>query len=107
MIHVCHMTSAHASDDTRIFYKECVSLAKAGYEVSLVARGPAREEADVRVVGVGVPQAAVFSGCCSLPAGYTGRRWHWTPRSTISMTRSCCHMDCGSSAAEGGHIRQP
>lgn len=41
MIHVCHMTSAHASDDTRIFYKECVSLAKAGYEVSLVARGPA------------------------------------------------------------------
>lgn len=55
MIHVCHMTSAHASDDTRIFYKECVSLAKAGYEVSLVARGPAREEAGVRVVGVGVP----------------------------------------------------
>ena len=49
------MTSAHASDDTRIFYKECVSLAKAGYEVSLVARGPAREEAGVRVVGVGVP----------------------------------------------------
>ena len=55
MIHVCHMTSAHASDDTRIFYKECVSLAKAVYEVSLVARGPAREEAGVRVVGVGVP----------------------------------------------------
>lgn len=39
MIHVCHMTSAHASDDTRIFYKECVSLAKAGYEVSLAIIG--------------------------------------------------------------------
>ena len=97
MIHVCHMTSAHASDDTRIFYKECVSLAKAGYEVSLVARGPAREEAGVRVVGVGVPlRRPSFPDAVLLPAGYTGRRWHWTPRSTISMTRSCCHMDCGS-----------
>ena len=30
---VCHMTSGHRSDDVRVFYKECVSLAKAGYDV--------------------------------------------------------------------------
>ncbi|MBL4862995.1 MAG: hypothetical protein JKY09_08275, partial [Crocinitomicaceae bacterium] len=37
MIRVCHLTSVHKADDTRIFYKECVSLAKHGYEVHLVA----------------------------------------------------------------------
>lgn len=33
---VCHMTSAHSKDDSRIFHKQCVSLAKAGYNVTLV-----------------------------------------------------------------------
>ena len=28
------MTSAHGPEDLRIFHKECVSLAKNGYEVS-------------------------------------------------------------------------
>ncbi len=50
---VCHMTSAHDSDDVRIFYKECVSLAAAGYDTYLVARGEDREERGVHVVGVG------------------------------------------------------
>lgn len=53
MTRVCHMTSAHSSNDTRIFYKECVSLAKAGYEVFLVAPGMSREEMGVNVVGIG------------------------------------------------------
>lgn len=39
MIKVCHMTSAHGMEDDRIFYKECVSLANAGYEVYLVELG--------------------------------------------------------------------
>ena len=39
MIRVCHMTSAHPAEDVRIFQKECVSLAKAGYDVYLVERG--------------------------------------------------------------------
>lgn len=53
MIKVCHMTSAHNSDDTRIFQKECVSLAKFNYDVTLVAPGKSREEKGVHVIGVG------------------------------------------------------
>jgi glycosyltransferase involved in cell wall biosynthesis len=34
---VIHLTSAHRSDDPRIFGKECLSLALAGYHVSIVA----------------------------------------------------------------------
>jgi glycosyltransferase involved in cell wall biosynthesis len=36
-IKVCVMTSAHSAFDVRIFHKECKSLARAGYEVTLVA----------------------------------------------------------------------
>jgi glycosyltransferase involved in cell wall biosynthesis len=37
MVKVCHLTSVHSATDERIFYKECVSLANAGYEVFIVA----------------------------------------------------------------------
>jgi len=53
MVKVCHMTSAHDSDDVRIFKKECVSLAQAGYDTYLVAKGDSREESGVHVIGVG------------------------------------------------------
>ncbi|HIZ62473.1 MAG TPA: glycosyltransferase [Candidatus Gemmiger avistercoris] len=50
---VCHMTSAHDSTDVRIFRKECVSLAAAGYDTYLIAQGESREDRGVHVVGVG------------------------------------------------------
>lgn len=53
MARVCHLTSVHNSDDTRVFHKECVSLARAGYDVTLVAPGTSREDQGVHVVGVG------------------------------------------------------
>lgn len=55
---VCHMTSAHPPEDVRIFHKECVSLAKAGYETYLVQRGESCEKNGVRIVGVGTPPAS-------------------------------------------------
>ena len=52
MIKVCHMTSNHINLDARIFHKQCTSLAKAGYDVYLVARGESFELNGVKVVGV-------------------------------------------------------
>lgn len=52
-MNICHITSVHRNDDVRIFRKECISLAKAGYEVYLVAPGESREENGVHVIGIG------------------------------------------------------
>lgn len=36
---ICHLTSVHLHNDIRVFYKECRSLAQAGYEVHYVVPG--------------------------------------------------------------------
>lgn len=41
---VCHLSSVHSRDDVRVFYKQCVSLEKAGYKVHLVLADGRRHE---------------------------------------------------------------
>jgi glycosyltransferase involved in cell wall biosynthesis len=52
----CHLTSVHPALDTRIFYKECLSLSKAGFDVTLIAPHGRNEEIDrVKIIGVKKP----------------------------------------------------
>lgn len=53
MVKVCHITSAHPSEDVRIFKKECTSLANYGYDVYLVQQGGSYEKDGVHIVGFG------------------------------------------------------
>ncbi len=45
-VKVCHISTAHPPFDVRIFHKECVSLAKAGFDVSLVVTHDKEEVVD-------------------------------------------------------------
>jgi glycosyltransferase involved in cell wall biosynthesis len=50
---ICHVTTVHPYWDTRIFQKECISLAEGGYDVTLlVLDQDDRFEQGVRVIGV-------------------------------------------------------
>lgn len=54
--HICHITTVHPADDVRIFHKECSSLQRAGYQVTLlVANGENAQINDVNIVGVEAP----------------------------------------------------
>ncbi len=56
-VKVVHPTSLHPRNDTRVFAKECTSLAKAGYEVFLVVSDGLGDERKngVHIVDVGKP----------------------------------------------------
>ncbi len=54
-IKICHVSSAHDRTDDRIFLKECVSLAQAGFDVSFVVQSPISED-DRGVHIVGIPK---------------------------------------------------
>lgn len=60
-VKVVHLTSAHPRFDTRIFVKECRSLAAEGYQVTLiVADGLGDERAEnVAIVDVGAPHGRI------------------------------------------------
>lgn len=52
---ICHVTSVHPSTDVRIFWKECLSLAKL-YDVSLIAPNTGnRIEHGINIYGVELP----------------------------------------------------
>jgi len=56
MIKICHLTSVHPRYDTRIFIKECISLARAGYDVILIvadSKGDEEKEG-IKIVDVGL-----------------------------------------------------
>ena len=52
---VCHLTSAHPQEDIRIFHKECVSLADAGYETYQISCGSTYDNKGVHLIGIGEP----------------------------------------------------
>jgi len=54
---VCHLTTLHRATDNRIFGKQAVSLARAGYRVTVVGRHDREEVRDgVRIVPLSTPR---------------------------------------------------
>lgn len=54
-VKICHVTSVHDKNDSRIFYRECLSLKRAGFDVHLIA--PADEDSvDDGVIVHAVPK---------------------------------------------------
>lgn len=53
---VCHISTVHSVKDIRIFYKECITLAENGYDVTYITQGIHDEVIDgVRRLGTGKP----------------------------------------------------
>lgn len=58
-MHICHITTIHPQQDTRIFQKQCVSWASAGHQVTLIcAKGNSQTIQGVDIISI---QAENFS----------------------------------------------
>lgn len=63
---IVHLTSVHSSFDIRIFHKECKTLARAGYEVVLVAQHEKDEEVDgIRIRALAKPDHRLDRMTCT------------------------------------------
>lgn len=52
-MHICHITTIHPQQDTRIFQKQCVSLAKLGHQVTLLcAKGESHTLEGVQIISL-------------------------------------------------------
>jgi len=49
---VCHFSSVHPANDIRVYYKECVSIADAGFDTTLIAVAAPVPQGAVRVLGL-------------------------------------------------------
>ncbi|MGB8260305.1 MAG: glycosyltransferase family 4 protein [Terracidiphilus sp.] len=69
---VVHLSSVHYPFDTRVFHKECVSLANAGYDVTLVApyAGESAQFGSVRLRAVAPPRNRWERFTRTIPAVY-------------------------------------
>ncbi len=68
---VCHLSSVHRTFDTRVFHKECRSLAAAGYAVTLVIR----HERDETVAGVRIAALPAPRGRLARMTGTVAALW--------------------------------
>ena len=75
---ISHLTSVHPRFDTRIFLKECSSLANHGYSVSLViADGKGNEKKTVLPSTMSARLKAVWIASGPHRAGCFKKHWNW------------------------------
>lgn len=68
-IHICHITTIHPQFDTRIFQKECNSLAKQGYQVTLICNtGESGVYDGVNVISLNVAYTGFLSRVRNIPS---------------------------------------
>ncbi|MBI4722606.1 MAG: glycosyltransferase family 4 protein [Candidatus Stahlbacteria bacterium] len=61
---ICHITTVHSSFDVRIFHKECKTLVKVGYDVTLVAQHDKDEVVNgVKIVALPTPKNRLHRMC--------------------------------------------